>query len=73
MITQKPKVSIRIKITGIREKAKWGHSHKQDIGKEGVIIDWVDKKDSRVWIPQIILYDGKGTVVYGDKVWWKRV
>ena len=69
----KPDINIRVKITGLREKAKWGESYKQHIGKEGVIIDWVDRKDSKVCLPQIILYDGKGTVVYGDKVWWKRV
>ena len=72
-MTQKPDINIRVKVTGIREKAKWAQSYKQNVDKEGVIIDWVDRKDSKVWIPLIILYDGLGTECLGDMYWWKRV
>lgn len=70
---QKPETSFRIRVTGIREKVKGSEVYKGDVGIEGAVIDWVDIEGYEVWIPVIILYDGKGKVVFGDKVWWKRV
>ena len=72
-MTQKPEISFRIKITGIREKVKGSEVHRDDVGQEGAVVDWVEIGDFEVWIPVIILYDGKGKVVYGDKIWWKRI
>lgn len=73
MMVQKPETGFRIEIVGVREKTLGSELHKGDIGKEGVVVDWVDKEDCEVWLPVIILYDIKGTVCHGDRVWWKRI
>ena len=72
-MVQKPDTGFRVRIAGVREKSPGSELHKGDIGKEGVVIDWIDKENSKVWLPVIRLYDIKSTICHGDKVWWDRI